>query len=116
MSWTKVDNANEGGASGDRCVAEREVVGHNDSALLNGQRNHVLVRRSGEPLIDDRPNVAAAFLETRYDARADVLVSQDGERERLHAVILSSQVCSPLSARAAYWNAAARPSAVSCGY
>jgi hypothetical protein len=28
-------------------------------------------------------------------------------------VILSSHVCSPLSASAAYWNAAARPSGVS---
>ena len=32
--------------------------------------------------------------------------------QRLHAVILSSHVCSPLSASAAYWNAAARPSGV----
>ena len=75
MSWAEVDNANEGDASGDRCVPEREVVGHNDAALLNGQRKNLFVRRSGEPLIDDHPNVAAAFLEARYDARADVLVS-----------------------------------------
>ena len=84
--------------------------------MLNGSRKDVLVRRSGKPLVNDGPNVAAAFLETRYYARADVLVSQEGKRERLHAVILSSQVCSPLSASAAYWNAAAKPSAVSCGY
>ena len=38
---------------------------------------------------------------------------QEGEVERLHAVILSSQVCSPLSTSAAYRNAAARPSPVS---
>jgi hypothetical protein len=68
VSWTKVDNANEGRASGDGCVTGREVVSHNDAPVLSRARENVLVRQSGKPLIDDRPNVTTALLETRNHA------------------------------------------------
>lgn len=58
-------------------------------------------------------DITAADSEPLDDVRNDVLVCEEGEIERLHAVILSSHVCSPLSASAAYRNAAARPSGVS---
>ena len=58
-------------------------------------------------------DITAADSEPLDDVRNDVLVCEEGEIERLHAVILSSQMCSPLSASAAYRNAAARPSGVS---
>jgi hypothetical protein len=57
--------------------------------------------------------IAAARSEAFNDVRSDVHVCLEGEVERLHAVILSSQVCSPLSTSAASRNAAARPSGVS---
>ncbi len=47
-------------------------------------------------------DVAAAYSETGDDIWADILVGEQGALERLHAVILNSQVCSPLSASAAY--------------
>ena len=86
------------------------------SAASDCALENILVRRPDESLVHDRPDIAAAGSKTRNDVRADVLVSEKWILKRLHAVILSSQVCSPFSAWAAYWKAAASPSDVSCGY
>jgi hypothetical protein len=58
-------------------------------------------------------DITAADSQPLDDVRNDVFVCEVGEIERLHAVILNSHVCSPLSASAAYRNAAARPSGLS---
>jgi hypothetical protein len=39
VSWTQIDNASENAASRDHCVPEREVVGDNNAAVLNGAGN-----------------------------------------------------------------------------
>ena len=48
------------------------------------------------------PQVEASRSQAFNNVRTDVLVDEEGKVERLHAVILNSQVCSPLSASAAY--------------
>jgi hypothetical protein len=77
---------------------------------------YIDVRPANKLLVTHSPQIAASRSETGDDVRSDVLVCQEREVERRHAVILSSHVRSPFSASAAYRNAAARPSAVSWGY
>ena len=84
-----------------------------DASLTRCTFENLNIRSTNQTFFRDRAQIAAARSEAFNDVWSDVLVCEEGEVERLHAVILSSQVCSPLSTSAAYRNAAARPSAVS---
>jgi hypothetical protein len=86
---------------------------NDDASLTRCAFENLNIRSTNQAFFRGRAQVAAARSEAFDDVWTDVLVCQEGEVERLHAVILNSQVCSPLSTSAAYRNAAARPSAVS---
>jgi hypothetical protein len=88
-------------------------VRDDDPALTCGVFEEVCIGPTEQMFIAGAADITAADSEPLDDVRNDVFVCEEGEIERLHAVILSSHVCSPLSASAAYWNAAARPSGVS---
>ena len=91
-------NANERRASRDGCVPESEVVRDNDAASLHGAVEDVFVRRANEAFVSHCLHVTSAISQASDNVRADVLIGEKRELERLHAVILSSQVCSPFSA------------------
>lgn len=74
------------------------------------------VRPAHESLLVDGAYLSATAAEAEHHVRSQILVGKQRKLERLHAVVLSSQTCSPFSTAAAYRNAAARPSAESCGY
>lgn len=81
--------------------------------LTCGVFEEVCIATTEQMFIAGAADITAADSQPLDDVRNDVLVCEKREIERLHAVILSSHVCSPLSTSAAYWNAAARPSGVS---
>jgi hypothetical protein len=103
-------------ARADSGTPKRQVMGDHDSALSGRTIEPIGVGPANQLLVPRCPQIAASRLETGDDVRSDVLVCQEREVERRHAVILSSHVRSPFSASAAYRKAAARPSAVSWGY
>ncbi len=82
----------------DGCAPEREVMRNNYASLRHGAFKHVFVSSTDEFLVSGCADVAAAIPKTGDNIRSDVLISEKGELERPHAVILNSQVCSPLSA------------------
>ena len=81
--------------------AEGQVVGDDDAALRNGAFENYPIRLADEPFVGHCPHITAARSETSHHLRADVFIGQKRVLERLHAVIFSSQVCSPLRASAA---------------
>ena len=84
-----------------------------DTALSSGTFEHLDVWPANQLFVPYGSKVETSRLQASDDVRSDVLVCQEREVERRHAVMLSSQVCSPFNASAAYRNAAARPSGVS---
>lgn len=84
-----------------------------DAALACGTFEHIEVRLADQLLVPGGSQIVASSAEASNNLWSDVLVCQEREVERRHAVILNSQVCSPFSASAAYRNAAEIPSAVS---
>ena len=72
-----------------------------DTSLLRGALQHVGIRPTSQRLVPDRAHVVPTRAETADDVRSDVLVCQEWEVERLHAVIGRSHVRSPRSAFAA---------------
>ena len=83
-----------------------------DATLADRQFENVYIRPASELLFVGGANVAAARPKAFDHVWSDVVVGKKREVERFHAVILSSQVCSPLSTSAAYRKAAARPPCV----
>jgi hypothetical protein len=88
-------------------------VGEDDAPLRGGAFEYFDVRPANQLFVPRRSKVETSCSKTSDDVGGDVFVCQQREVERRHAVILSSQVCSPFSASAAYRKAAARPSGVS---
>ena len=116
MAWPHVDDPDKWATGADTGAAKSKVVSDDDPALRGGALQDVTVCSSEQVLIVRRANVKSSRAKTGDDVRADVLVSEKGEVERFHALVVSSQTCSPLSTSAAKWNAAARPSGVSWEY
>ncbi len=113
MSRTDVNDADERGAGADCVAPEGQVVRDDDPVLTCGVFEEVCIGPTEQMFIAGAADITAADSQPVDDVRNDVFVCEEREIERLHAVILSSHVCSPLSASAAYRNAAARPSGVS---
>ena len=88
-------------------------MGHDDATLIGRAFEKFTIRSTNQSFVPGGSQVTAAHPKACDDVRSDVLVRKEGKVERLHAVMLSSQVCSPLSTSAAYPNAAASPSGVS---
>jgi hypothetical protein len=76
-------------------------VGAADSALLAGRRSdesvmdYLSVRPTDQASFNRPAEVATANWEAFHKVWSDVLVDQEWKIERLHAVILNSQVRSP---------------------
>lgn len=70
---------------------------NDDAALADRPFENVYVRSANQSLFFGCAHVAAARSKAADDIGSDVLVGQSRVFERLHAVIFSSQVCSPLS-------------------
>ena len=113
VSRADVNDAHEGGAGADGVAPEGQVVRDDDPVLTRGVFEELRIASTEQMFVAGTADVAAADSQPLDDGRNDVFVCEEGEIERLHAVILSSHVCSPLSASAAYRNAAAKPSGVS---
>ena len=113
MSRTDVDDAHERGAGADGVAPEGQVVRDNDPVLTRGVFEELCIASTEQMFVAGAADIATADSQPLDDVRNDVFVCEEWKIERLHAVILNSQVCSPLSASAAYRNAAAKPSAVS---
>ena len=105
-----------------RTAWDEQLIGRPDVDVLERAINQVVssspmtwpsVAPPEQMFVTGAADITAADSEPLDDVRNDVFVCEEWEIERLHAVILSSHVCSPLSASAAYRNAAARPSGVS---
>lgn len=102
MSGPQVDDSDESSARGDGGAAETEVVGDDDASLPCCSFENLSVRSTNQPFFGSGPQVEASRSKAFNNVRTDVLVDEEGKVERLHAVILNSQVCSPFSASAAY--------------
>jgi hypothetical protein len=72
-----------------------------DATLTRGAFETLRVRPAEQSFLRGRAQIAAARSKTLNNVRSDVLVGKEGEIERLHAVILSSHVCSPFITSAA---------------
>jgi hypothetical protein len=92
---------------------EHEIVGDDDPVLRRGTIEHSTISAADQPLLLDGSDVATPRAQAVDRRRGNVLVAEQRETEQLHAVVFSSQTCSPLRTLAAYRNAAATPSAVS---
>jgi hypothetical protein len=90
-------------------------MGDDHTSLVCCAFENIDIGPANQPFLPGRPQITTACAESVDDVRSDVLVWKQGKVERLHAVILSSQVCSPLSTSAAYRNAAARLSSAIWG-
>jgi hypothetical protein len=82
-------------------AAERQVVRNDDAGLGSGAFEDGAISLADEPFVSYRPHITAARSETSHHFGADVFIGQKRVLERPHAVIFSSQVCSPLRASAA---------------
>ena len=102
MSGPQVDNSDERSARDDGGAAEAEVVGDDHSPLTGCSIENLSVRSTNQPLLSSGAHVESPHSKAFNNARTDVLVDEKRKVERLHAVILNSQVCSPFSASAAY--------------
>lgn len=111
-----VDDPEEWRARADIGLAESEVVGEYYPILGSRSIKNLPVRLPCQMLFSDGAHIAATCSKAADDIWSDVLVGKEGKVERLHAVVLRSQTCSPFSTLAAYWKAAASPSGVSCRY
>lgn len=86
---------------------------HDDAPLGSRAFENFYIWSTNELFLVGCPHVAVAGSKAFDDVWADVFIGEKRELERLHAVIFSSQVRSPLRTPAAYRNAAARFSEVS---
>ena len=84
-----------------------------DAPLVAGVVQDVCIRPTNQAFVPRGTQVTAASAKADSDGGSDVLVGKQRKIERLHAVMHSSQVCSPFRASAAYRKAAARLSGVS---
>ena len=74
---------------------------HHDTILTCRAFENINVRTANQLLVPCRAHIATKRAKTRHDIGSDVLVCQQREVERLHALIFSAQVCSPFRASAA---------------
>jgi len=88
-------------------------MGDDDATLIRRAFEKLAIRSANQPFVPSGSQVTAAHPKACDNVWSDVLVRKERKVERLHAVMLSSQVRSPLSTSAAYPNAAASPSGVS---
>lgn len=101
MARAQVYDSNKRGAS--TCgPAEAKVVRDDNASLARRTFENLSIWPTDQTLFRSSAQVAPARSKAFNDVWTDVLICQEGKVERLHAVILSSQVCSPLSTSAAY--------------
>lgn len=113
VSRVQVDHPDKGGSGTECGTGEGQVMRDDDTALSSRTFEYLDIWPANQLFLADGSKVETSCPQASDDVRSDVLVCQEREVERRHAVMLSSQVCSPFSASAAYRNAAARPSGVS---
>lgn len=113
VSRPEVDDSDKRRAGLDGGPAEGKVMREDDASLGDSSPENVSIRSANESFLGCCVHATAARSKTSDDIGSDVLIGKKRILERLHAVIFSSQVCSPLSTPAAYRKAAARPSSVS---
>jgi hypothetical protein len=90
-----VKDAHERGAGADGVAPEGQVVGHDDPVLARRVFEEVCIAPPEQMFITGALDITAADSQPLDDGRNDVFVCEEGEIEGLHAVILSSHVCSP---------------------
>ena len=76
-------------------------MGDDDPAQAGCLFEHMIVRMTNQSLVPGGAHIATARPKSCHDIGSDVLVCQQREVERLHALIFSAQVCSPFNASAA---------------
>ena len=113
VPWAQVDDPDKGCSDAYCRTAKGQVVGEDDTPLCGGAFEYFDVRPANQLFILCGSKVETSGAQTNDDVGSDVFVCQQREVERRHAVIFSSQVCSPFSASAAHRKAALRPSDVS---
>ncbi len=100
-SRPQVDDPNKRCAGANRGAAEGDVVCHDDPTLAGCVFEHMNVRMANKMLVPCGAYIATTRPKSYHDIGSDVLVCQQREVERLHALIFSAQVCSPFNASAA---------------
>jgi len=102
VSRPQVNDSDKRLARADGGAAETEVMCEDDASLVSRTFENLNVRSTNQVLFPRGAQIAAARSEAFNDVWTDVLVCQEGEIERFHAVMLSSHVRSPFSTSAAY--------------
>jgi len=102
MAGTQVDDSYERRTGLNGSAPEGEVVRDDDAALFRRSSEDLRVCAADHLFFGNTHNVAAPRAKACDDLWCDVLVGEQRKREGVHAVMLSSHVCSPLIACAAY--------------